>query len=101
MAANCAREYSTPDRMNAAPTIGVTTAPTELKDCARFKRRSELSGGPRIVTYGLAATSSTPCPHAITKSAKRKNPYSRTDAAGTNNKAPAAQVSKPTKIPRL
>src|SRR5580704_3231376 len=101
MADNCAREYSTPERMKAAPKIGVTTAPTELKDCARFKRRSELSGGPRIVTYGFAATSSTPCPHAMTKSANRKKPYSLIDAAGMNSKAPAAQASKPTRIPRL
>src|SRR4051812_17879751 len=63
-------------------------APTELNDCARFRRRSELSGGPRVVTYGFAATSRTPCPHAITKSANRKNPYKRTDAAGIKRMVP-------------
>src|ERR1700730_1523761 len=47
---NCVREYSTPDRMKAAPMTGVMTAPTELNDCARFRRRSELSGGPKMVT---------------------------------------------------
>src|ERR1700721_2921014 len=101
MADNCAREYSTPERMKAAPKIGVTTAPTELKDWAKFKRRSELSGGPRIVTYGFAATSRTPWPHAMTNSANKKNPYSLTDAAGMNRRDPVAQVSKPTRIPRL
>src|SRR5437899_9375548 len=75
-----------PERMNARPMMGVTTAPTALKDCARFSRRSEDSGGPRMVTYGLAATSSTPCPQAITNNAKRKKPYSPIEAAGMNRK---------------
>src|SRR5580692_800207 len=101
MADNCVREYSTPERMKAAPKTGVTTAPTELKDWARFNRRSELSGGPRIVTYGLAATSRTPWPHAITNRANKKKRYTLADAAGMNKRAPAAQVIKPTRIPRL
>ena len=41
---------SMPERMNAAPRTGVTTAPTALNDWARFNRRSELCAGPRIVT---------------------------------------------------
>src|ERR1700722_1748380 len=101
IAASCAAVYSMPDKMNALPMIGVTKAPTALNDCARFKRRSEDSGGPRIVTYGFAATSNTPCPHAITNSANKKNPYKRIDAAGINKNAPTAHVSSPARIPLL
>ena len=87
--------------MNAFPMIGVTSAPTALNDCAKFSRRSDDFAGPRIVTYGFAATSSTPCPHAITNNANKKNPYTRTDAAGINKNAPNAHVSNPARIPRL
>src|ERR1700680_1563879 len=37
----------------------------------------------------------------MTNSANKKNPYSLTDAAGMNRRDPVAQVSKPTRIPRL
>src|SRR5580704_8925993 len=37
----------------------------------------------------------------MTNSANKKNPYSLTDAAGMNRRDPLAQVSKPTRIPRL
>ena len=50
IAANCATVYSIPDKMNAFPMIGVTSAPTALNDCAKFSRRSDDSAGPRIVT---------------------------------------------------
>src|SRR5580693_276717 len=101
MTASCAAVYSMPDKINALPMIGVTNAPTALNDCAKFSRRSDDAAGPRIVTYGFAATSSTPCPQAITKSANKKNPYTRTDAAGINKNAPSAHVSSPARIPLL
>src|SRR5579864_6051510 len=37
----------------------------------------------------------------MTKRANRKNMYSLTEAAGMNKRAPAEQVSRPTRIPRL
>src|SRR5579883_191857 len=93
--AECARE-----RMRAEPKMGVTTAPTALKDWARFRRRSADDGGPRKVTYGFEETSRNDCPQAMIKSASRKNQYVPAAAAGMKRNAPVAQMSRPQTIPR-
>src|ERR1700689_1979806 len=87
--------------MNAAPRVGTKTAPMELNDCARFRRRSELSGGPRTVTYGFAPTSRKDCPEDMTKRARRKNQYAREVAAGRNKSVPTAQIRRPIRMPLL
>ena len=89
-----------PLRMNAAPMIGVITAPSELNACAAFNRHGADSAGPSVVTYGLAPTSRKHWPHARTKSAPRKSGYARTAAAGMNSAAPAAQTRRPVTMPR-
>src|SRR5690348_10585360 len=99
MAALCAEVCWTPERMNAAPRVGTSAAPTALNDCAKLSRRSELSGGPRTVTYGLAPTSRKDCPQDMTNKASKKNAYCLELAAGKNSSVPAEQMSKPTKIP--
>src|SRR5215470_19120690 len=101
MAARCVGVYSTPERTNAAPSVGTSAAPTALKDCAKFSRRSELSVGPSTVTYGFAPTSRNDCPHDITNNAKRKKLYVRELAAGKNSSVPVAQINRPNKIPFL
>ena len=88
-------------KMKALPITGVTTAPTELKDWERFSLRSALSGGPRTVTYGFAATSRKLWPHAKTNSANRKNPNHSSIAAGMKSSAPLEQIRSPVRIPRL
>src|SRR5712675_1115313 len=92
MAALCAGVYSIPESMKAAPNVGTSAAPTALKDCAKFSRRSELSAGPSTVTYGLAPTSRKDCPDDITNSASKKNPYILELAAGINSSVPAEQM---------
>src|SRR5258707_13370967 len=89
IAALCAGVYSIPERMNAAPKVGTRAAPTALNDWAKFSRRSELSAGPRTVTYGLAPTSKKDCPEDITNNASKKNPYTLELAAGRNSSVPA------------
>ena len=52
--------------------MGATMAASPLKDCAKFKRRVAVSGGPIIFAYGFAAVSKKVSPLAIINNAPKK-----------------------------
>ena len=62
--------------MNIPPMMGAIVTASPLNDCAKFNRCVELSWGPKMVTYGLAAVSRIVSPQAMINKAPRKNPYS-------------------------
>ncbi len=70
--------------------IGATNAGTPLNDWAKFNRCSDVSFGPSMVMYGFATVSRKVAPAARMNNAARNNPNVLPDAAGINNKAPAA-----------
>src|SRR5687767_7008868 len=81
--------------------IGATNAPTPLKDCAKFKRCSDVSFGPKTEMYGLATVSRKVAPAARINSAARNKAKLCADAEGMNNNAPAAYRQSPIIIPLL
>jgi hypothetical protein len=74
IACNCCGEYSIPERMKVRPMNTPAIEPRGLNDCAKLRRRSESSGGPKVATIGLADVSRKARPLAMTKSAARKKP---------------------------
>ncbi len=60
-------------RIRVAPTYGPIVVPSELKACVSVSRLDAVRAGPRIVTYGFAATCNSVIPDASTNSAPRNS----------------------------
>src|ERR1700745_190958 len=87
-------------RMKRPPKKGARNVPSELNACVRLSRLDAVSGFPKTVTYGLAATCRQVIPAANTIRAPRNNGYDGTLAAGTNKNAPKPITNKPPTIER-
>ena len=68
--------------IKALPSNGANVVPSELKACVSVRRAEADRAGPRMATYGLAATCRMVMPEASTNSAPRHRPYTRCEAAG-------------------
>ena len=69
-------------RIKALPSSGASVVPSELKAWVRVSRAEAYRAGPRMATYGLAATCKMVMPDASTNSAPKNSPYTRCEAAG-------------------
>src|SRR5262245_66010481 len=75
--------------------------PKELNACVSVRRLEAVACGPRIATYGFAATCSSVMPDARTKRAPRNIGYERLAAAGKKITQPAAAINRPMTMPGL
>src|SRR5690606_29031476 len=82
MLLNASADFTATDRMSIDPKIGAMVVPSELNACVKFSLLEAVSGLPKIVTYGFAATCNRVMPDAKTKKAVRNKPYDRMLAEG-------------------
>ena len=89
------------ERIKYEPSNGAAVVPIEPTPWTSVNLDDAVREGPKIVTYGFAATCSTTMPIAIINSAARNNTYWCNIDAGKNSKAPMAAIEKPRTIPFL
>src|SRR5271169_2068105 len=77
------------------------TNPIPLNACAMVSLIEASLGSPRTTIYGLATTSNSDNPQAITKVAPTNAPNFKNFAAGQNINAPTTKNPNPNIIPGL